>query len=81
MMRFAADCTAPAPGTRVLHAGEHAGDVVDSCVAGPEIGKMCELLAVVSLDRWTQALELDGIAGSSLTRLGLPYVIPQAQAA
>jgi tRNA-modifying protein YgfZ len=81
MMRFAADCVVPPPGTRVLHAGEHAGEVVDACVPAQRPEKACELLAVVSLDRWHQPLELEGIAGSSLTRLGLPYVIPQAEVA
>ncbi len=81
MMRFAADCAVPAPGTRVLHAGAHCGEVADACVASPESGSSCELLAVVSLDRAAESLELDGIASSSLRRLGLPYAIPQAAAA
>jgi tRNA-modifying protein YgfZ len=81
MTRFSADCAVPPPGTRVLHAGEHAGEVVDACVPAQGTGKACELLAVVSLDRWHQPLELDGIADSSLTRLSLPYVIPEVGAA
>jgi folate-binding protein YgfZ len=79
MLRFAADCEVPAPGTRVLHAGTHAGEVVDACMAAPESGHRCELLAVVSLDHVDGALTLDGMAGSALTRSKLPYDIPQAR--
>lgn len=81
MLRFTAACAAPSPGTRVVHEGEHAGEVVDACAGSPDTGHGCELLAVVSLDRAPSALALDGIADSSLTPLGLPYVIPQAAAA
>jgi len=81
MMRFAANCAMPAPGTRVLQGGVHAGEVVDACIAAPQTGKSCELLAVISMDRAADGLELDGIENSSLSRLGLPYVIPQAAAA
>ncbi|MEJ1964588.1 MAG: hypothetical protein WDO56_24780 [Gammaproteobacteria bacterium] len=81
MMRFSANCAVPAPGTRVLHGGAHAGEVADACIAAPESGKSCELLAVISVDRAGDALDLDGIENSSLSRLGLPYVIPQAAAA
>lgn len=81
MLRFTADCEVPAPGTRVLHAGTHAGEVVDACTAAPESGHRCELLAVISLDHVDGALTLDGIAGSALTRSNLPYAIPQARAA
>jgi folate-binding protein YgfZ len=81
MMRFAANCPAPPPGTRILHAGSHAGDVVDACVASADAGHASELLAVVSVERAHEPLQLDGIGGSSLVRLGLPYVIPQAEAA
>jgi folate-binding protein YgfZ len=81
MLRFTADCEVPAPGTRVLHAGTHAGEVVDACTAAPESGHRCELLAVISLDHVDGALALDGIAGSALTRSNLPYDIPQARAA
>jgi folate-binding protein YgfZ len=81
MLRFTANCAVPAPGTRVLHAGSHCGEVVDACVAEPESGHSCELLAVVSLDRALEPLTLDGIADSDLTRVSLPYGIPQAAAA
>jgi len=81
MLRFAASCAAPAAGTRVLHAGAHAGEVVDACTGSPESGHGCELLAVISLDHANDALALDGIDNSSLTPLSLPYAIPQAAAA
>jgi folate-binding protein YgfZ len=81
MLRFTANCPAPAPGTRVLQAGTHAGEVVDACATDQAPGSGCELLAVISVDRMGGALALDGMAGSSLTRLELPYVIPQAEAA
>jgi folate-binding protein YgfZ len=81
MLRFTADCAAPAPGTRVLQAGTHAGEVVDACAADPKAGRGCELLAVISVDRMDGALTLDGVADSALTRLDLPYAIPQAEAA
>jgi hypothetical protein len=55
--------------------------VVDACTVPSESGHSCELLAVVSLDRATEPLELDGIPSSSLTRADLPYGIPQAVAA
>lgn len=81
MLRFTANCVAPRPGTRVLQAGAHCGEVVDACTVPSESGHFCELLAVVSLDRATEPLELNGIPGSSLTRAELPYGIPQAAAA
>lgn len=81
MLRFAASCAVPTAGTRVLHAGAHCGEVVDACLAGAESGASCELLAVVSLDRATEPLTLDGIDNSTLTRLTLPYDVPQAAAA
>lgn len=81
MMRFAAHCAVPAPGARVMRDGAHAGDVVDACPASPGTNATCEVLAVVSLDRASSGLELDGIPDSRLTRLALPYAIPQAEAA
>jgi hypothetical protein len=80
-LRFTANGAVPAPGTRVLHAGGHAGEVVDACAASAGSGHACELLAVIGLDHADGALTLDGIADSSLTRLSLPYAIPQAAAA
>ena len=71
MLRFAASCAAPQPGTRVLSAGAHAGDVVDA-VPTPS---GCELLAVISLAHREAALELDGISESRLTELTLPYPV------
>lgn len=81
MMRFAADCAAPSPGTRVLCGDSHVGEVVDACIASAETGKACELLAVISLDRAEDELSLEGIPCSTLVRLGLPYAVPQARAA
>ena len=73
-MRFAANCAGPAPGTRVLHESVHAGDVVDSCcITERGSGPACEVLGVISLDQAACALDLDGIADSTLTRLNLPY--------
>jgi tRNA-modifying protein YgfZ len=81
MLRFAADCASPVPGTRIVHAGTHAGEVVDACAATAGSGHDCELLAVISMDHMHGALELDGMADSALTRLTLPYALPQAEAA
>ena len=81
MLRFTASCAVPSPGTRVLQGDTHAGEVVDACAGSPGSGLGCELLAVVSLDQIGGALSLDGIGDSSLTPLGLPYVIPRAAAA
>lgn len=77
MLRFAAACAAPAPGTPVVEGTEHAGDVVDA-VATPT---GCELLAVVSLDDRAKALCLKEIPGSALTRLSLPYGLPEERPA
>jgi len=71
MFRFGAACAPPAPGTRVLSAGQHAGDVVDSAPAG----EGCELLAVVSLAQANQALQLDDTQQSPLHGLPLPYEV------
>jgi folate-binding protein YgfZ len=69
MFRYRAQCAPPAPGTRVLSAGQHAGDVVDSAATGTG----CELLAVVSLAQADEALRLDDAQQSQLQRLPLPY--------
>ncbi len=77
LMRFAAECAAPAPGTHVLHASTHAGDVVDACpVTGPGAAPACEILAVISLDQAVHTLELDGVAHSTLAPLSVPYSTP-----
>jgi hypothetical protein len=55
MYRYASIAPAPAPGTRVLRAGEHAGEVVDS----ETIDRGCQLLAVVSAEHHATALELE----------------------
>lgn len=75
MFRFAAACPPPAPGTRVLAAGTHAGDIVDA--APTPAG--CELLAVVTLAAREAALELAGEPGVALEPRPLPYdVKPEA---
>lgn len=71
MFRFRAACPAPAPATRVIAGGAHAGDVVDA-VATPD---GCELLAVISLAQVNSPLALADIPESSLTRLELPYAV------
>jgi folate-binding Fe-S cluster repair protein YgfZ len=75
MFKFAAACTAPAPGTRVVNGNAHAGEVVDAVSTAPG----CELLAVVNLDHATAALSLDGVPDSVLTRLTLPYSLETAR--
>jgi tRNA-modifying protein YgfZ len=72
MFRFQAACESPAPGSRILAGEQHAGDVVDS--APVEGG--CELLAVVSLAHIRERLRLE--VGAELTRLPLPYEVPDA---
>jgi folate-binding protein YgfZ len=73
MFRFVADCPPPAPATRIVVDGAHAGDVVDSA-ATPE---GCEFLAVVGLQHAEGVLHLDGQGEVELRRAGLPYVIPR----
>lgn len=69
MFRFAANCAAPAPGTRIVSSDIHAGDVVDA--AATDDG--CELLAVISLAQLEARLSVDGVEDSQLRRLTLPY--------
>jgi tRNA-modifying protein YgfZ len=69
MFRYRTQCAPPAPGTRVLSAGQHAGDVVDSATTGTG----CELLAVVSLAQAGEGLRLDDAHQSQLEQLSLPY--------
>ena len=69
MFRFRANCAPPAPATRVIAQGSHAGEVVDA-VATPQ---GCELLAVVSLAQRSEKLTLAEIADSGLELLELPY--------
>ncbi len=73
MFRFQAPSEAPAPGTRILSQGEHAGEVVmaTSTLLG------CELLAVVSLAQSNSALTLETL-NAPLEMLPLPYVLPTA---
>lgn len=69
--RYGAACTPPAPGTRLLHEGQHAGDVVDSAVTD----EGCEILAVVALAQAEQALHLDTAQRAPLHKLTLPYEV------
>lgn len=71
MFRFQAQSEAPAPGTRILSNGEHAGEVV--MAASTLLG--CELLAVVSLAHSTSALTLE-TGNAPLEMLQLPYELP-----
>jgi folate-binding protein YgfZ len=67
MFRFAAPCSPPIPGTRLLVDGDPAGDVVYAA----QTDQGCELLAVVSLAHAESTLNLD--AAVPLTKLSLPY--------
>lgn len=69
MFRFRAACPAPEPGTRVIGAGAHAGEVADA--AQTQDG--CELLAVLTTAQADAPLELDGVPGVPLERMTLPY--------
>jgi folate-binding protein YgfZ len=71
MLRFAAACAPPEPGTRILSGDSHAGDVVDAA----QTSEGCELLAVVSLAQANSELKLLN-GDARLQRLELPYVIP-----
>lgn len=68
MFLFAASSAPPAPGTRILHADQHAGEVVDAASSG----EGCELLAVVSLAQRDQQLTVEG-TGAQLQRLAMSY--------
>jgi tRNA-modifying protein YgfZ len=67
MFRFRTDAAPPAPGTRVVVDGQHAGDVADAVAS--EDGS--ELLAVISLSHADSALQLE--SGAPLVKLPLPY--------
>lgn len=71
MFAFQAACPPPSPATRILNGESHAGDVVDA-VATPE---GCELLAVVSLEKASDALQAAGMPGVELRRLEMPYEV------
>jgi folate-binding Fe-S cluster repair protein YgfZ len=71
MLRFQAECPAPSPGTRILNAGSHAGDVVDAT----QTPNGCELLAVISLAQREARLELENAPGVRLQELSMPYPI------
>jgi len=71
MLRFAYPGPPPAPGTRVVCNGDHAGDVVDA--AATENGS--ELLAVISLAQRELPLAIDGNAAAMLMPLSLPYEV------
>jgi folate-binding protein YgfZ len=65
MYPYSSTAPAPAPGTRVLRSGEHAGDVVDS----ETTTQGSEFLAVVSAEHHSAALELESAPGAALTLL------------
>lgn len=67
MFHFWAACPPPAPGTRVVHEQQHAGEVVDAATSGDG----CELLAVINLAQQDEALQLEN--GEMLRRLEMPY--------
>lgn len=73
MLRFAANCAPPPPGTRVLEGDAPAGEVVDA--AATPAG--CELLAVVSLAQKDAALTLASPHVTALASLPLPYAITE----
>jgi len=68
MLRFAAACPPPAPGTRIMDGESPAGEVVDA--AATDAG--CELLAVISLAARDAKLVLAG-SDRELLPLPLPY--------
>jgi tRNA-modifying protein YgfZ len=71
MLRFQAESALPSPGTRILNAGSHAGDVVDA----EQTPNGCELLAVISLAQRDARLELETVPGVALQELPLPYPV------
>jgi hypothetical protein len=71
MFRYAAACSPPTPGTRILEADQHAGDVVDAIAT--ERG--CELLAVMQLGKKDGDIRLEVSGEASLRRMDLPYVV------
>jgi tRNA-modifying protein YgfZ len=75
MVRLSAACPPPAPGSRVLAGEQHAGDIVDAVL----VDGGCELLAVVSLAHVGERLRLATPYDAELTRLPLPYDIPEAE--
>lgn len=72
MFRLRTQAPPPAPGTRILHEGAHAGDVVASAVGDGNT----ELLAVLNLANVHQTLILDDASQASLQLATLPYEVP-----
>lgn len=70
MFRFRANCEPPAPASRIIADGAHAGDVVDAVATS----EGCELLAVISLAQIDAALELDGVSGK-LEKVAMEYAV------
>lgn len=68
MFLFRTEGPRPTPGTRILAADQHAGDVVDAADG--------LVLAVISLAQLKNELRLDGTT-SILTRLALPYTVAE----
>lgn len=73
MLRFAADCAPPPPGTRVLEGDATAGEVVDAEATATG----CELLAVVSLAQKDAPLKVAAPFDAPLQALPLPYAITE----
>ena len=71
MVGFSASCAPPSPGARILSGAGHAGDVVDAVATAGG----CELLAVISLEKLGDPLQVADAPGSELTRLELPYAV------
>lgn len=70
MFRFSATAQPPAPGTRIAHGEEHAGEVVDAAATSDG----CELLAVINLAQKDEELCIEG-SSESLRRLELGYEV------
>jgi folate-binding protein YgfZ len=71
MFRFAAASAPPAPGARLVHGDQHAGEVVDAAASGAG----SELLAVVNLAQKDAELRLEGTS-TPLQRLPMSYEVP-----
>ena len=71
MFRFEADSPPPAPGTRVLASGTHAGEVVDAVAT--ERG--CEMLAVIALGQREHELVTEQAPEVVMKRLAMPYEV------
>ena len=80
LFRFSAEGleTPPAPGTAVLADGKSVGEVISSVVLADD---SAQCLAVIRHDAAEGSLHLESTSGPSLRRLGLPYPVPEQNAA